>query len=154
MFGFRVLGFGLKGSWFRVNPEPQTRNLPMAHVAIHARATLAMAVDAPPHCLIYLASHSVRLADVTVTRRAFNAASRVRFVREEHVSLAFKPVDAFPRRLLFAIRERRQLLNLCAIGFDRLVAAHARFGIRDRRVRRLVRVLVTEGAIEFGSFLG
>ena len=94
----------------------------------------------------------MHLADLSVTRRALDSSTNVRFVRIKGVRLRFEPVHATPWRLLFALGERRELLNLRAIGLDRLVATHARSDVWDSRVRRLIYVLVTEGAFKLWSF--
>ena len=84
----------------------------MAHVAIHARVALAMAVDAPAHRLIYFAPNSMQLANLTVTSCAVDSGSFVRLVREEYVGLGFKPVHPLPRRLFLSLAIGRELLDL------------------------------------------
>lgn len=97
----------------------------MTNVTIHADAFRAMAIDAPSHRLIYLATHAMHLSNLAVTRRAFETRANVRLMRVEHIRLRFVPVHASPRRLLLALGERGELLHLRALGHDRLVTAHA-----------------------------
>lgn len=124
----------------------------MTNIAIHAHASRSMAVHAPSHRLIYFAAHSMHLPNLTVTRRAVDSGSNVRFVRVVSVRFRFDPIDATPRRLLFSLSVGRELLNLRAFSLDRLVATHARGNVWDRRVRRLVYVFVTERAFKLWSF--
>lgn len=124
----------------------------MANVAIHTHASRSMAVHAPSHRLIYFAAHSMHLSDLTVTRCALDSSPNVRLVRVISIRLRFEPIHATPRRLLFALGERGELLNLRAFGLDRLVATHARSNVWDSRVRRLVYVFVTERAFKLWSF--
>ena len=121
----------------------------MTDVAIDTHASCAMAIDAPTHCLIYLATNAVHLSDFAVARRAFEARLYVRLVRVKHICLRFMPIHPAPRRLLFALGECRELLHLGAFGHDRFVTSHARGDVRNSRVRRLVHVFVTERAFEF-----
>ena len=125
----------------------------MAYVAIHACAALAMALDAPPHCLIYFTTNSASLAHVTVTGGAINSDSFVRLVREKHIGLAFKPVDALPGRLFLALCDGSEFLHFGAIDLFSLMTNHARIDIWNRRVRRLVHVFVTERTFQLGSVL-
>src|SRR5215467_7642152 len=126
----------------------------MADIAIDADLTRAMAVDAPAHSLIHFAPYAVRLTHVTVASRTLHARARVRLVSEESISLALEPVDTFPGRLLFPVREGSQLLYLRAIRLDRLMARHARVDVWDCRVSGLVHVFVTERALEARRFAG
>lgn len=126
----------------------------MANVAIDTHASRAMAFDAPTHCLIYFATHAVHLADLAVTRRAFEPRLYVRLVRVENICLSFVPIHTSPRRLLFALGECRQFLHLGAFGHDRFVTPHARGDVGNSRVRRLVHVLVTERAFELRGIIG
>ena len=107
----------------------------MTHITIHAHASRAVAVHAPSHCLIYFATHAVHLPDLPVTGCAFEPGANVRLVRVESVRFRFERVDAAPWRLLLAFGEGRELLNLGAIGFDRIVATHASIDVRNRCVR-------------------
>lgn len=112
-----------------------------------------MTIYAPAHRLIYLAPHSMHLAYLSVTRSAFESCANVRLVGVEGVRLRLNPVHAPPRRLLFTFREGRELLHLRAVGPLRLMATHARSDVWNSCVRRFVDVLVTEGALEFGTIL-
>jgi len=84
-----------------------------------------MAIDAPAHRLINFAPHSMRLAHFAVAARALNSSPKMGLVSEKNVGVLFKPVDSPPRRLFAPFRKSRQLLNLCALGFDRGMADHA-----------------------------
>ena len=125
----------------------------MTNIAIHTHASRSMAVHAPSHRLIYFATHSMHLSDVAVTRCAFDSGPNVRLVRVISICLRFEPVHATPRRLLFALGERRKFLNLRALSLYRVVATHARSNVWNSRVRRLVHVLVTEGAFKLGGLV-
>src|SRR6185295_633782 len=147
-FWFLVSGF-----WFAYrsqtrNHKPATRNQlsSMTNVAIDAHASCAVAIDAPTHRLIYLAAHSVHLSNLAVTRRAFEPRLDVRLVRVENICFGLVPINPAPRRLLFALGKCREFLHLGAFGHDRFVTSHARRDVRNRRVRRLVHVLVAERA--------
>ena len=146
--GFRVQGSEFGAQPGTTNPKPGTRFSSMADVAVNAHASRAVAVHAPSHRLLDFATHAVHLPDLSVTCGAFEPGSNVRLVRVESVRFRFKPVDAAPRRLLLARGEGRELLNLGAVGLDRFVTTHARIDVGNRRVRRLVCVLVTERAFE------
>jgi len=122
--------------------------LTVANVAIDTHASRAVALDAPTHRLIYLATHSMHFAYLAVTRRAFEPRFDVRLVRVEHICLGLVPIHPAPRRLLFALGEGCQFLHLGAFGHYRLVTSHARGDVRNSRVRRLVYVFVAEGAFE------
>src|SRR5512134_3016556 len=97
----------------------------MTNVTIHTNAPGCMAVHAPSHRLIYFAAHSMHLPYIAVTRRALDAGANVRLVRVVGVRLGLEPVHTTPRRLLFSLCERSELLNLRTFGLDRLVATHA-----------------------------
>ena len=125
----------------------------MTDVAIHARSSSAVTIYAPSHRLIDLAPNEVRPGYLPVTLRAINLCAHVRFMREEDISLTFKPVDARPQWLLAALVEGRELSDLRAVRLFTLMAGHAGFRIRYRRVRRFVRVLVTEDAVKLRAFL-
>jgi len=112
-----------------------------------------MAVDAPAHLGLHLASYSVSLSYVSVTARTLDARLYVRLVREEDIGVALEPVDPSPRRLFAALGECGKLLDLGAVGFDRRMTNHARVYVWYRRVRSLVGVLVTEGALKTRTFL-
>ena len=120
----------------------------MTDIAIDANLAGAMAVNAPAHCLIHFATDAVRLPDIAVAGSTVYARPCVRLVRKKDISLAFKPVNAFPGRLLFSIGERSQLLNLRALCLCRLMTRHARVDIWNRSVSGLVHVFVTERALE------
>ena len=101
--------------------------------------------------MIYFAAHSMHLSDLAVTRRAFEPGFDVRLVRVEHIRLRFVPIHPAPRRLFLALRKCSELLHLGAFGHDRFVTSHARRDVRNSRVRRLIHVLVTEGAFKLGA---
>ena len=125
----------------------------MADVTIHTNASRTMAIHAPSHRLIYLAPYPMHLSDLPVTRRTLDSRANVRLVRVKSVRLGFEPVHATPRRLLFSFREPRKFLNLRAFSLDRFVATHACCDVWNRRVRRLIYVLVTEGAFKLWGFV-
>lgn len=113
-----------------------------------------MAIDAPTHRLIYFATHPMHLSDPAVTRRAFEPRLYVRLVRVENICLRLVPIHTSPRRLLLALGECRQFLDLRAFGHDRFVTSHARRDVGNSRVRRLVHVLVTKRAFELRGIIG
>lgn len=90
----------------------------MAHVAIDAHASCPVAVDAPSHRLIHFATHSMHLSNLAMTRNAFEPRAYVGLVRVENICLGFVPVHSTPRRLLLALGECCQFLNLPAFGQD------------------------------------
>jgi hypothetical protein len=124
----------------------------MTDVAIHTNASGLVALDTPSHRLIDFAPYSVHIANLPVTGRAFDSSLDVRLVCVICVRFRFEPVHTLPGRLLFSLRERRELLNFRALCLDRLVATHARGDIGNSRVSRLIHVLVTEGAFKLWSF--
>jgi len=124
----------------------------MANVTIHTHPFSPMAIDAPSHCLIYFATHAMHLSNLAVTGRAFEAGSNVRLVRVENICLRLVPIHATPRRLLFLVGERGKLLHFGTLGHYRIVTSHASGGIGNGGVRRLVYILVTEGALELRAF--
>jgi len=124
----------------------------MTHVAIVTNIPGSMAVHAPSHRLVYFAADSMHLSDRAVTGRALDARPNVRLMGVKSVRFRLDPVDALPRWLFFTFSVRRQFLNLRAFGLNRLVATHAGGDVWNRRVRRLVRILVTERALELRSF--
>src|SRR5258706_2890969 len=124
----------------------------MANVAIHTNAAGLVALDTPAHRLIYFAPHTVHLANLPVTGRAFDSSLDVRLVCVIRVRFRFEPVHTLPGRLLFSLRERRELLNFRALCLDRLVATHARGDIWNSRVSRLIHILVAERAFKLCSF--
>lgn len=93
----------------------------------------------------------MHLADLPVTRCAIDSRANVRLVRVVRVRFWFQPVHALPRRLLFSLEERRELLNLGAFGLDRLVATHTGGDVGNSRVSRLIHVLVAERAFKLWS---
>jgi len=95
----------------------------------------------------------MHLSDLPVTRSALDSCANVRLVRVKSVRLGFEPVHATPRRLLFALGERCELLNLRALSLDRVVATHACCDVWNRRVRRLIYVLMTKGAFKLWGFV-
>lgn len=111
-----------------------------------------MAVHAPSHRLIYLAPYSMHMSDLPVTRSAVDSCANVRLVRVKGIRLGFEPVHTTPRRLFFSFCERGEFLNLRALSLDRVMATHACSDIWNRRVRRLIYVLVTEGAFKLWGF--
>jgi len=125
----------------------------MANVTIDTHCLCSMAVDTPAHRLIYFSTDSMHLSDLAVTRRAFESRSNVRLVRVKSVCFRFDPIHAPPGRLLILLSERCQLLNFRAIGFDRVVTTHARRDVWNRRMRRLVHILMTEDALELRAFV-
>jgi hypothetical protein len=112
-----------------------------------------MAVHAPSHRLIYFAPYSMHLSDLPVTRCTLDSCANVGLVRVKGVRFGFEPVHATPRRLLFSFCEPRKFLNLRTFSLDRFVATHARCDVWNRRVRRLIYVLVTEGAFKLWGFV-
>jgi len=107
-----------------------------------------MAVHAPSHRLIYLAPYSMHLSDLPVTRCTLDSCANVRLVRVKGIRLGLEPVHPLPRRLLLSFCEHGEFLNLRTLSLDRVVATHACSDVWNRRVRRLIYVLVTEGAFK------
>ena len=124
----------------------------MTDVAIHTNASGLVAVYAPSHGLVYFATHTVHLANLSVTGCAFDSSLNVRLMSVVGVSFRCEPVHALPGRLLFFLRERRELLNFRALGLDGVVATHAGVDVGNSRVSRLIHVLVAEGAFKLWSF--
>src|SRR5437773_6851782 len=109
----------------------------MTDVAIHTNASGLVAVDTPSHGLIYFAPHTMHLANLPVTGCAFDSSLDVRLMRVVGVSFRFEPVHPLPGRLLFSLRERRELLNFRALSLDRFVATLTGGDVRNSRVSRL-----------------
>ncbi len=123
----------------------------MADVTIDACLPRAVTIHAPAHRLIYLAPQFVRFGYISVTLGAIDARARVRLVRKKNICSFFKPVDARPPRLFAALIYGRELLDFGAVRLFSDVAGHAGFRVRYGRVRRLVGMLMTISAIEFGA---
>jgi hypothetical protein len=102
--------------------------------------------------MLDLSPHAMRLTHLAVTRGTIHAGANVWLVREKNVRRVFNPIDAHPGRLLPALSYRGKLLHLWTIRLDRLVTRHASRDVRDRRIARLIRVLVTETTFELRAF--
>ncbi len=106
----------------------------MAYVTINANALCSVARHTPAHILFDLSANLVHLTNLSVASNATHTCLDVWFVSEEDVSGFRNPVDPRPGRLLAAVRESRQFLDLGAILFDHLVTLHALGDIGDSRV--------------------
>ena len=95
----------------------------------------------------------MHLANLTVTRRALQPRSDVRFVGVKRIRFRLDPVDSLPGRLLLALGVCCELLDFRALGLDRFVTSHAGRNVWNGRMRRLVDIFVTERAFELRRFV-
>jgi hypothetical protein len=124
----------------------------MTDVTIYAHALLAVTGYAPPHGMLHLSPHAMRLRYLPVTGSAIDPGADVWLVREKHVCRAFNPINAGPRRLLAALGYSGELLHLRLICFDWLVTRHARWDVWDRRIAGLVWIFMAEITFELSAF--
>src|SRR5262249_20783530 len=123
----------------------------MANIAIDADVLGAMTGYAPAHILIDFPLYLMHLTDLTVTGNAIDIGLNVGLVGEENIGRSRNPVNPRPGRLLSTIKVSGQFLDLGFVCRVHLMTLHAFGHIGYGGMRRFVRVLMTECAIQLGA---
>ena len=105
-----------------------------------------MAVDAKTHVQIDFAFSRCLFREVAVARGAVDAGANMRRMVEAHVRRLAVVVNADPGYVFPARLIGSYLLDLRAIGGDRLMAAHADSHAGNARLGTLIHPNVAEGA--------